>query len=88
MSTRRTAARNLPWLFCVLSLFLAASAVRGAEQNLIYFDLIAARLKSMRPHITRLWYGYEYEPEEGKFAPHSEPMLNLVPEGAGRGEPD
>ena len=48
----------------------------GVDQHDI--DLIAARLKSMRPHITRLWYGYEYEPEEGKFAPHSEPMLNLV----------
>ena len=35
MSTRRTAPRNLPRLFCVPSLFLAASAVRGAEQNLI-----------------------------------------------------
>jgi len=48
----------------------------GVDQHDI--DLIAARLKSMRPHMTRLWYGYEYEPEEGKFAPHSEPTLNLV----------
>ncbi|MGO8746867.1 MAG: hypothetical protein ACLQNE_12850 [Thermoguttaceae bacterium] len=41
-------------------------------------SLIADRLKAMRPHIARLWYGYEYEPEEGKFAPASEPMVNLV----------
>jgi hypothetical protein len=41
-------------------------------------SLIARRLKSMRPHIARLWYSYEYEPEEGKFAPASEPMVNLV----------
>jgi hypothetical protein len=41
-------------------------------------SLIARRLRAMRPHIVRLWYGYEYEPAEGKFAPESEPMMNLI----------
>lgn len=35
MSTRHVAARNLPWRLCAVSLFLAASVVRGAAQNLI-----------------------------------------------------
>jgi hypothetical protein len=48
----------------------------GVDQNDI--ALISGRMKAMRPHIARLWYGYEYEPEEGKFAPLSEPMTNLV----------
>lgn len=32
----------------------------------------------MRPHIVRLWYGYEFEPEEGKHVRDSKPMVNLV----------
>jgi hypothetical protein len=48
----------------------------GVDQNDI--ALISDRMKAMRPHVARLWYGYEYEPEEGTFAPQSEPMTNLV----------
>lgn len=46
-------------------LYLWTGYARSLGVNANDIALIANRIKAMRPHIARLWYGYEYEPEEG-----------------------
>ena len=59
-----------------LHLWTGYARTLGVDQADV--SLIARRLRATRPHIVRLWYGYEYEPEEGKVVPESEPMINLI----------